>query len=312
MISEAGLSKRFWGECLAALVHTWNCCPTSALPSMTLYEAWYKKKPDVSHLRVWEWGCIAYVHIQKDKRSSLGSHMEKCVFIGYPEGYKGWKFYNPDTKKMVISERAEFDEWYGWNKPLDRNLQSINNLVEQPSSSVSEPIDILLPHLPSDSVTLPSNDQMQENDENDADVENVPDEPEIDQRPIALRRSKRNIVLPERFQQYRDPEPPVIDSDSENEYEDAQLCQEMEPQSYVEAIEKPNGEGEKWHEAALEEINAHLNNGTWTIVKLLPDQKAIGSRWVFRVKHHADGSIEHYKACIVAKGFSQRPVLGPK
>jgi len=52
------------------------------------------------------------VHIQKDKRAGLGSHMEKCVFIGYLQGYKGWKFYNPTTKKTVIAERADFDERY--------------------------------------------------------------------------------------------------------------------------------------------------------------------------------------------------------
>ncbi|GJE85702.1 hypothetical protein PsYK624_017810 [Phanerochaete sordida] len=38
--------------------------------------------------------------------------MEKCIFIGYPPGYKGWKFYNPSTKKEIISERAIVDEWY--------------------------------------------------------------------------------------------------------------------------------------------------------------------------------------------------------
>ena len=38
--------------------------------------------------------------------------MEKCVFLGYPEGYKGWKFYNPTSKRTVISERADFDERY--------------------------------------------------------------------------------------------------------------------------------------------------------------------------------------------------------
>jgi hypothetical protein len=38
--------------------------------------------------------------------------MEKCGFIGYPQGYKGWKFYNPTTKKTVIAERADFDERY--------------------------------------------------------------------------------------------------------------------------------------------------------------------------------------------------------
>ena len=34
--------------------------------------------------------------------------MEKCIFIGYPQGYKGWKFYNPTMKKVVISERADY------------------------------------------------------------------------------------------------------------------------------------------------------------------------------------------------------------
>ena len=30
--------------------------------------------------------------------------------MGYPSGYKGWKFYNPTTQKYLISERAEFNE----------------------------------------------------------------------------------------------------------------------------------------------------------------------------------------------------------
>ena len=36
--------------------------------------------------------------------------MKKCIFVGYPTGYKGWLFYNPATKKNIISERAVFDE----------------------------------------------------------------------------------------------------------------------------------------------------------------------------------------------------------
>ena len=49
-------------------------------------------------------------NVQKDKHPALRPHYEKCVFIGYPDGYKGWKFYNPTTKHTVISERADFDE----------------------------------------------------------------------------------------------------------------------------------------------------------------------------------------------------------
>jgi len=85
MLSEAGLSKAFWAKCLAALVHVLDRCPTSAVQGATSYELWNGKKPSVGHLRVW--GCVAYVHIQRDKRSKLDPHMEKCIFIGYPEGY---------------------------------------------------------------------------------------------------------------------------------------------------------------------------------------------------------------------------------
>ena len=112
MLHQAGLPLSFWGEALAAYIHVWNKTPTSAVSGRTPYETFYGNKPDVSMLRVW--GCVAYVHIQKDKREggSLGSHMEKCIFIGYPPDYKGWKFYNPTTKKPIISECAQFDEHY--------------------------------------------------------------------------------------------------------------------------------------------------------------------------------------------------------
>ena len=66
-------------------MHVLDICPTSAVQGATSYELWNGKKPSVGHLRVW--GCVAYVHIQRDKRSKLDLHMEKCIFIEYPEGY---------------------------------------------------------------------------------------------------------------------------------------------------------------------------------------------------------------------------------
>ncbi len=66
-------------------------------------------------------------------------------------------------------------------------------------------------------------------------------------------------------------------------------------------------DSERWKEATLAEYNTLLQNGTWEIVDLPPGEKAIGSSWVFRIKRHSDGSIERYKARIVAQGCSQRP-----
>ena len=49
-----------------------------------------------------------------------------------------------------------------------------------------------------------------------------------------------------------------------------------------------------------------LKNGTWQLVPPVPGVNIIYSKWVFKVKRHADGSIERYKARLVAKGFKQR------
>lgn len=52
------------------------------------------------------------------------------------------------------------------------------------------------------------------------------------------------------------------------------------------------------------EIDALEANNTWS-VEVLPDGKRpIDGKWVFKVKHEAEGSIERYKACLVAKGFA--------
>ena len=84
--------------------------------------------------------------------------MEKCIFLGYPPDYKGWKFYNPDTKRIIISERAVFDERYfpglkNWSSvPLYRTVPpsppldvALNPPLED--DPLSTPMDLPLPHL---------------------------------------------------------------------------------------------------------------------------------------------------------------------
>ena len=47
------------------------------------------------------------------------------------------------------------------------------------------------------------------------------------------------------------------------------------------------------------------NHQTWEYNHLPTDRKAVGSKWVFKVKYAPDGSIARYKARLVAQGFSQ-------
>ena len=83
--------------------------------------------------------------------------MEKCIFIGYPQGYKGWKFYNPVTKKVIISERADFDERY-----FMLQTHSVAHLPPpRPDSLLESPPAVsLLPELSGDEWDAPFDSQM--------------------------------------------------------------------------------------------------------------------------------------------------------
>lgn len=61
-----------------------------------------------------------------------------------------------------------------------------------------------------------------------------------------------------------------------------------------------------WRDACEEEITSIKKNKTWTLVDLPYGCKAIGLKWVFRIKRNADGSIKKFKARLVAKGYVQR------
>jgi hypothetical protein len=53
------------------------------------------------------------------------------------------------------------------------------------------------------------------------------------------------------------------------------------------------------------ELSALESTGTWKLVDLPEHVTPIGCKWIYRVKYHADGSIERYKARLVAKGYNQ-------
>ena len=57
------------------------------------------------------------------------------------------------------------------------------------------------------------------------------------------------------------------------------------------------------------EIKALEDNHTWEITKLPKDKKAIGCKWVYKIKYKADGDIDRFKARVVAKGYNQKEGL---
>ena len=58
-----------------------------------------------------------------------------------------------------------------------------------------------------------------------------------------------------------------------------------------------------------EELDALSKNHTWDLVTLPSRKSVVGCKWIYKIKTHSDGSIEHYKTCLVAKGFTQEYVI---
>ena len=78
-----------------------NRAPTKALTSKTPFEAWYGRKLSVSFLRAF--GCIGHIRKMKLILTKLDDRSTTMVFLGYAEGTKAYRLYDPCRGKVVVS-----------------------------------------------------------------------------------------------------------------------------------------------------------------------------------------------------------------
>ena len=77
-----------------------------------------------------------------------------------------------------------------------------------------------------------------------------------------------------------------------------------EPASFDDVLQ--SSKKDKWMNAMEQEMKSLKENEVWEMVELPKDRKTVGSKWVYKLKSGPDGSIERYKARLVAQGFSQK------
>jgi hypothetical protein len=101
-----------WGEFLKSAIYVLNrtlsCNPSSSSSTKTPHELLFNEKPNISHLRII--GCRAYVHIPAANHRKLEPKGIPCWLVGYGDSTKGWKMWDPATRKFILSRDVTFNE----------------------------------------------------------------------------------------------------------------------------------------------------------------------------------------------------------
>ncbi|WJX64387.1 hypothetical protein P8452_49170 [Trifolium repens] len=274
MLLGAGLPKSFWGEAVNTAAYLINRCPLTGIDLKTPMEVWSGRPCDYSNLKIF--GCLAFAHIKQDK---LDARAVKCVFIGYPDGVKGYKLWmmGPGRSKFIISRDVTFDE--------TRMGMKCKDLEERPETGV-EKIQFEVE---------PSTDEREKEDQTQVPEESGSDESTTSDYQLARDRERRVIRPPNRLG-YADLICYALNA--------AEEVQDSEPKNFREALESIDGKD--WLKAMNEEMLSLEKNQTWKLVPLPKNKRVVGSKWVFKKKDGIPGvEAPRYKARLVAKGFTQ-------
>ena len=271
MIAHAGLSNIFWAEAISAAAYVRNRLPTRVLKEReTPYERWYGRKPDVSHFRVF--GCMAYAHVPDCERRKLDTKSKKMRFVGYSLTSKGYRLFDETNRKLYIRRDVEFNE----------------SDFGQTSAMTTEPDP--------KSMEVKQNADTTAKDEEEV-AETRRSETEDQQE---LRRSERIRKTPVRY--------------GYDEYADTATYRVRHVAYHLSEVDEPSTiqdansshHAAEWKAATDAEYNSLIENKTWKLVELPPGRKAVGCKWVFKLKHDVDGRVERFKARLVAKGYAQK------
>ena len=321
LLKSMNLPGRFWGEAVRHAVYLLNRLPTKAMGDRTPFEAWYGKKPHVGHLRVF--GCTAHAKVTTPHLKKLDDRSHMMIYLGVEDGSKAHRLYDPRQNKIQVSRDVKFEENREWNWNAGAVISESSDVIFEETS-------------PSQSVLL--KDSVSDNDTGATDQVtpgSITRSPSTVHAASVTARTPHTLpATPERRTaasdtvktSLADASPLPVDGDDshdgpiryrhmddimkdtrrvelEKEFaeEEAMLIVTEEQSCYREAAGQP-----EWENAMDKEIEAIKKNSTWSLVKLPARHKAIGLKWVFKLKKNSEGEIIKHKARLVVKGYVQQ------
>lgn len=296
MLIDANTPKSFWAEAVNTACYIRNRCPLD--DGRTPEEIWTGRKPSVKHLR--PFGCKAFAHIPKESRKKLDARATECIMLGYGGVSKGYRLWDLEKRSLIVSRDVVFVE----NEFPLKERATIETIDYSDLSSESFAIEVQQDQ--SSDIQQPVEQQVQEN-ERDMEIQQLANEDEMqeanesdeDGQPEEENEGRQTSENHENQIKLRD-----RSKLKKPDYYCCTTAQTVEPKTYKQAMS--GSDRDLWAAAIEEELNSLNVMGVWELSDLPPGKSAIGCKWVFKIKTLADGSIERYKARLVAQGFTQK------
>ncbi|MCO5586748.1 hypothetical protein L7F22_040690 [Adiantum nelumboides] len=344
MILTAGLSKSYWEEAMAIACYLQNRIPHASDPQRTPYFHWFGKVPNLEHVRVF--GCSAYEVQPLATRQKFDPTSIRMVFVGYGDrfGVKAYRLYDPIQRKFYFARSVHFDE----TSLLSPQPKEEDPLTKPNPPLLPTPppltLPVLLPQVEwqeSKPAIHPAPQQAPQQfhlaplpaqQPNPTSPNPIP----TPQSPAAKRfKSLQEIYKLTNISALHDSavQPDhvlgdhpkliptqllaaeafylqVLHATLDAPFEDTEaLPFTSEPVDGITMSEALAGlDASLWRQAMDSEYQSLLDNGTWELVPAPPQRKLVTCKWLLCKKLQPDGTISRYKACLVARDFSQ--VLG--
>ncbi|KAJ8876414.1 hypothetical protein PR048_020859 [Dryococelus australis] len=127
--------KMFWAEVLSTTNYIRNRCPSQAIGNQIPFQLWFDKHLTVDDIkRIYIFGCQVWAATLKNGK--LSSRADECIFTGFQEGIKGYRFWILSHKIIIVSRDMCFYEDVFHFKtpcPAKRLVHEQENVVEMPA-----------------------------------------------------------------------------------------------------------------------------------------------------------------------------------
>ncbi|KAJ0775601.1 putative RNA-directed DNA polymerase [Helianthus annuus] len=321
LLIHANLPPSFWVEALHTATYLHNILPTKRLNFYTPTFALYLRHPDYEHLRVF--GCACYPNTSATQPHKLHHRSMRCIFLGYPPDFRGYRCLDPTTGKVHISRHVTFDEsvfpftrpthpltydflddttppGFSFHRPVTQPIsQPINQPVNQPvTSPVNQPVN----QPTSPPVPTPYQFTYSRRHRTNIQTNTGPSNPSVAIPNQPTTGPSNPTPTPTQTQPITNQHPMTTRSKSRSNPSAIHNTVNLSPvpTSYSKALTDPN-----WLHAMQTEFTALQDNETWELVPRPLDRPVIRCMWLFRHKFKSDGSLERYKARLVVNGNSQ-------